>query len=115
VIRDNAYDCNNQQSVGFDLRARQERMMRALLEYCDLGWNDQCLRFYANNRAVVTLSYNQVRKPMYSNSVGKWQKYQLYLAPLLEALDVISDYADILGQVSQLFSTRHTGKVAGPA
>jgi len=81
----------------------QEDITRALLEYCNLGWDDRCQRFYANSRAVATMSYNQVRKPIYSSSVGKWQKYQLYLAPLIEALDVIPDYADILGQVSQLF------------
>jgi len=67
----------------------QEDITRALLEYCNLGWDDRCLRFYTNKRTVTTMSYNQVRKPIYADSVGKWQKYQLYLAPLIEALDFI--------------------------
>lgn len=76
------------------LVADQENMTRALLGYCNLGWDDRCLRFYANARNVATLSYNQVRKPIYSSSVGKWQKYQPYLTPLLESLDVNPDYAE---------------------
>jgi hypothetical protein len=89
----------------FDLKyeemvSDQENMTRALLEYCNLGWDDRCLRFYASNRTVSTLSYNQVRKPIYSNSVGKWQKYEPYLAPLLKTLDVIPDYDNLLDQVS---------------
>ena len=84
------------------LVADQETMTQALLDYCNLDWDDRCLQFYANPRAVATLSYNQVRKPIYSHSVGKWRNYQSNLAPLLESLDVSAGDTGMLGQVSQI-------------
>jgi hypothetical protein len=29
---------------------------------------------------------NQVRRPLYTSSVGRWQRFRTELAPLLEAL-----------------------------
>jgi tetratricopeptide (TPR) repeat protein len=68
------------------LVADQEATTRALLEYCGLDWNDQCLRFFDSGRSVATSSYDQVRQPIYSRSVGKWKKYAAWLAPLIDAL-----------------------------
>ena len=68
------------------LVADQESMTRALLEYCNLEWNDRCLRFYDNKRTVSTLSYDQVRKPIYTRSIGRWKHYEPYLMPLIESL-----------------------------
>jgi len=69
-----------------ELVADQEGMTRALLEYCDLEWDDKCLRFYDNKRTVSTLSYDQVRKPIYTRSIGRWKHYEPYLKPLIESL-----------------------------
>lgn len=42
---------------------------------------------------VKTLSSNQVRQPIYKDSVNKWQRVQNYLRPLIDVLgDVIGDY-----------------------
>ena len=59
---------------------------RRLLQFCGLPWDPACLRFHENARIVRTASMNQVRRPLYTSSVGRWQRFRAELAPLLEAL-----------------------------
>ncbi len=69
-----------------------EPTVRALLDYCGLSWNDSCLRFHENKRVVHTASYQQVREPFYTGSVGRWRHYASYLRPLVEELgDLVSE------------------------
>jgi tetratricopeptide (TPR) repeat protein len=63
-----------------------EPMTRRIIEFCDLEWDDACLRFHESNRAVMTLSYHQVSRPIYKSAVERWRKYEAHLAPLLDAL-----------------------------
>lgn len=63
-----------------------EKQVRRLLEFCGLPWNEACLNFSVTRRAVKTASVAQVRQPIYASSVGRWQRYRDYLAPLERAL-----------------------------
>ncbi|EQB34362.1 hypothetical protein M947_11380 [Sulfurimonas hongkongensis] len=69
------------------LTENQEEETRKLLEYCELPWEDSCLEFHKNKRAVATASNQQVRKGMYKGSSKAWKKYEKYLQPLMEELD----------------------------
>ncbi len=64
-----------------------ETQVRRILEYCELPWNDACLRFYENERAVKTASSEQVRKPIYSTSKHLWRRYEEHLGPMIEVLE----------------------------
>ena len=64
-----------------------EAQVRRLLEYCDLPWDDACLRFYETDRAVKTASSEQVRKPIYSSSKHLWRNYEKHLEPMIEVLE----------------------------
>ncbi len=64
-----------------------ETQVRRILEYCDLPWNDACLRFYENDRAVKTASSEQVRKPIYVSSKHLWRNYERHLGPMIEVLE----------------------------
>ena len=77
-----------------ELVADQERMTRAMLEFAGLEWDDRCLRFYENKRVVNTLSYDQVRRPIYTQSVARWKHYERHLEPLKIALGLSSDTGD---------------------
>ncbi len=57
-----------------------------ILDFCGLPWEDACLRYYATERAVRTASSEQVRRPIYGDSVGMWRHYEAGLAPLLQVL-----------------------------
>jgi hypothetical protein len=69
-----------------DVVADQEGTTRRLLDFLELPFEESCLRFYESRRVVNTLSYDQVRRPIYSGSVGRWRHYERHLAPLIEAL-----------------------------
>jgi tetratricopeptide (TPR) repeat protein len=58
----------------------------SLTSFCGLPWDSQCLRFYESKRPVETLSYDQVRRPVYRTSVGRWKNYESHLGPLLDVL-----------------------------
>ena len=63
-----------------------EGEVRRLLAYCGLPFEDQCLRFYQTERAVQTVSSDQVRKPLYADAVDQWRNFEPWLGPLKEAL-----------------------------
>jgi tetratricopeptide (TPR) repeat protein len=66
------------------LVAEQEPVTRQLLEFLGLPWEAGCLRFFDTRREVTTASYAQVRRPVYSTSVGRHQRYLPFLGDLAE-------------------------------
>ncbi|MBF0370226.1 MAG: sulfotransferase [Magnetococcales bacterium] len=66
--------------------ADQEGESRRLLDHCGLEWDDRCLSFQKTQRTVRTASLEQVRQPIYSNSIGTWKSYEKELQPLIKAL-----------------------------
>jgi tetratricopeptide (TPR) repeat protein len=66
--------------------AEPERVCREMLEFLELDWDPACLRFHESRRYTKTASRDQVRKPIYSSSAGRWEKYEPYLGPLKEGL-----------------------------
>jgi len=69
-----------------NLTTNQEEETRKLLQYCELEWDENCLNFHTNKRAVKTTSSMQVRKKMYQGSSNAWRKYEEQLKPLIKAL-----------------------------
>ncbi|MDZ4307658.1 tetratricopeptide repeat-containing sulfotransferase family protein [Allopontixanthobacter sp.] len=71
-----------------------EAEVRALLTYLGLDFEDSCMDFHTNARAVRTASSEQVRRPINRDGVGQWQPYDQWLGPLREALgDLVETYA----------------------
>jgi len=68
-----------------------EGQARKLVDFVGMEWDDACLSFHENKRAVITASHDQVRRPIYNTSVGRWKKYGPEVLPLVEAL---SDFLD---------------------
>jgi hypothetical protein len=69
-----------------EMVADTEGEVRRLLAYCGLPFEEQCLRFFENKRAVRTASSEQVRKPIYREGVDHWRHYEPWLGPLKTAL-----------------------------
>jgi tetratricopeptide (TPR) repeat protein len=70
-----------------ELVQAQERVSRRIIEHCGLEWEEGCLQFHTSTAAVSTASAVQVRRPIYSSSVGKWRHYEEQLQPLRQALE----------------------------
>ncbi len=68
-----------------------ESEVRRLLDYCGLPFEDACLRFYENDRAVRTASSEQVRQPIFRDAVDHWRHYEPWLDPLKDALGPVLD------------------------
>jgi tetratricopeptide (TPR) repeat protein len=68
------------------LTGDQEAQSRRIIEFCGLPWDDACLRFHESAKPAETLSYDQVRRPMYRSSVGRAQRFEKHLGPLKAAL-----------------------------
>ena len=64
----------------------QEQMTRRILDFCGLPFDERCLRFWETGRTVLTLSQDQVRKPMYDSSVARHEPFGSLLDPLRDAL-----------------------------
>ncbi len=69
-----------------EMVADTDTQIRALLDYCELDFEEQCLRFYETDRAVRTPSSEQVRKPIYKEGLEQWRNFEKHLDPLKEAL-----------------------------
>ena len=63
-----------------------EQMTRRLLDHIELDFETACLEFYKNKRAVRTASSEQVRQPIYTQSIAVWKQYERKLEPLAKAL-----------------------------
>jgi hypothetical protein len=68
-----------------------EAEVRRLLEYCEVPFDERCLRFYENDRAVRTASSEQVRQPIFRDGVDHWRHFEPWLDPLKQALGPVLD------------------------
>ena len=53
-----------------------KKEIHKLLKICSLSWNNNCLKFYNNKRAIKTASSTQARKKIYKSSINSWKNYQ---------------------------------------
>lgn len=69
-----------------DMTQNPDYCTKQLIEFVGLEWNQKLLAGDNAKTTVKTLSAFQVRQPVYTSSVGKWQRYKNHLTPLIEAL-----------------------------
>jgi tetratricopeptide (TPR) repeat protein len=63
-----------------------EAEIRRMLDYCGLPFDERCLRFWETDRAVLTPSAEQVRKPIYRGALEQWKNFEPWLGELKAAL-----------------------------
>jgi tetratricopeptide (TPR) repeat protein len=76
-----------------DVVANLEPEARRIIDFIGLDWNPSCLDFHHTARTIRTASVNQVRRPLYASSIGRWRAYAPYLGPLLQGLGIDPDAA----------------------
>jgi len=69
-----------------DLIDNTEAEIRRMLDYCGLPFDERCLRFWETDRAVLTPSAEQVRKPIYRGALEQWKNFEPWLGDLKESL-----------------------------
>ena len=68
-----------------------ETEIRRMLDYCGLPFEEGCLRFWETERAVLTPSAEQVRRPIFRDALEQWRNYEPWLGPLREALGDLAE------------------------
>ena len=72
-----------------EMVADQEAQTRRILDYLELPFEEQCLRFYETDRPVNTASSEQVRQPIYTKAVHFWRNYENKLDEMIEGLEPV--------------------------
>ena len=62
-----------------DLVKDNNKEIKKLLEYCELDYEDKCINYVENKRAVNTASNIQVRKKIYTTSINRWERYRKHI------------------------------------
>jgi tetratricopeptide (TPR) repeat protein len=62
-----------------ELVAAPEPVIRRMIDFCGLEWNEACLRPEQNRRVIKTASLWQARQPIYGTSVSRWRRYEPWL------------------------------------
>jgi hypothetical protein len=71
-----------------------------MLDHCGLEFQQSCLEFDKNVRAVRTASSEQVRQPIRQQGLDLWKNYSNHLNPLRKSLgertlDKFSDWIEL--------------------
>jgi predicted Zn-dependent protease len=59
-----------------------ESSVRRLLDHCGLEFEPACVDFHKTQRSVRTPSSEQVRQPIFRESLDQWKRYEAWLGPL---------------------------------
>ena len=60
--------------------------IKTMLDFCNLKFEENCLKFEENKNAVRTLSVSQVRLPLYKGSINSYKKHEKDLSKLFNNL-----------------------------
>jgi len=59
--------------------------IQEVLTFLGVAWDDACLESHTSTRPVMTPSFDQVNKPINSSAINRWENYEEFLGPLIEA------------------------------
>ena len=63
-----------------------EEIVRDIISYCNLEWQDECLQFHKSKRTINTASNWQVKQPIYKTSNQRWKNYEKFIPELIDGL-----------------------------
>lgn len=69
-----------------DMVLNTESLVRRMLEFLGLEWNERCLAPHTNPNPVESASHWQARQPIYQDSLGRWRHYEKHLGSLIKTL-----------------------------
>lgn len=84
-----------------DMVEDAETEVRRLLAHANLPFDEACLHFYRNDRAVRTPSSEQVRQPIFKDGLDQWRHFDAWLDPLRRSLgDIVETYPGVPASLS---------------
>jgi len=60
-----------------DLVTNNKEVTKSILKYCELEWDENCLKYYEQNQyPIATASFNQANKPIYKSSINSFKNFK---------------------------------------
>ena len=78
------YDINYE-----NLISNPQNQIKDMLSFCGLKWQQNCIEFHKNKRAIKTVSSSQARNKIYSSSINSYKNYNKFLVKLYSSLENI--------------------------
>ena len=69
-----------------NLVQNQSSEIKNIIKYCELKWQEKCLKFSENKSPIKTASVAQARSPIYKTSLNNSKKFEPYLKNLFDLL-----------------------------
>lgn len=69
------------------LVTNNEAETKDLIKFCDLEWDENCLRHHKSKSPIKTLSVNQANKPIYNTSINISENFEKFLDKYFKQLD----------------------------
>ena len=57
--------------------------IKNIIKFCQLDWDENCLKHELNSKSIKTASFAQARKPIYKSAVNSSENYKKYLEELI--------------------------------
>lgn len=70
-----------------NLISDQENEIKNLINFCDIGWDADCLEYHKNKKTIKTVSFVQARKPIYKTSIKASDNYLNHIDILKNTLN----------------------------
>ena len=81
-LSDQIFDVNYEKMI-----REPDSQVRELLNFCDLDYEEKCLKFYETKRPIKTVSSNQARQPLYDSSISSYKNYEVFMKDIFTKLD----------------------------
>ena len=77
-----------------DIVLNFEKSVQKVLDFLELPWSNDVLEFYKkaqSRKRISSSSYDQVIKPIYSQSINNWKKYHKEISEIIPLLKYWAD------------------------
>ena len=64
----------------------QKSESEKIISHIGLDWSDKVLDYHKSDRIIMTPSFHQASKPIYTSSMYRWKNYRKHIEPLTEIL-----------------------------
>ena len=80
-FKDQIYDLDHEKLVN-----NPDVVIKELINFCELEWDEKCLKPEENKKTIKTVSFKQARNPIYKEKTKNYLHYEKYLGELKEYL-----------------------------
>ena len=57
--------------------------IKNIIKFCQLDWDENCLKHELNSKSIKTASFAQARKPIYKSAINSSENYKKYILELI--------------------------------